>query len=183
MTTGNWYNSDGLPLQFGTSKANFEPGGDYSFAGPNRIMELDLDASTSMTGAALSTTAQAISLGNLFLTGNNIQLEKVELIGETAIASGPTSFSLGLASGNPFTAGGLTTISDTAFLATISPWTAGNLTTYTLSSTGAGAFIGEYLSTTNHTTPGWITAKIAGSAGSGKARVRIFYHGAGTIPN
>lgn len=184
MTTGNWYNSDSLPLQYGTSKATVEGGGNYSFGGSARILEVDLDTGLTLTGGPVGiTNPYAISGTTFFSTSPNIQIDKVELIGETAVTNW-TGLDLGFAYGNPFTSGGLTVISNTALLNAIAPWTAGNLTTYVLSSTGAGGFIGSYLNATNMTTPGYVTAMVtAGTAGTGKARVRVHYHGAGTIPN
>src|SRR5882672_3290599 len=39
MVSGNWYNQDGLYLQFGTSKAIPEIGGDYLIYGETREVE------------------------------------------------------------------------------------------------------------------------------------------------
>lgn len=39
MSTGFWFNQDGLPLQFGTQKAIPEMGGDYLMYGENREVE------------------------------------------------------------------------------------------------------------------------------------------------
>lgn len=53
MSTGFWFNQDGLPIQFGTQKAIPELGGDYVFFGPNRCFEtlISLGATSFGTGA------------------------------------------------------------------------------------------------------------------------------------
>lgn len=52
MSTGNWLNQDGLYLQFGTSKAIPEAGGDYMVYGDNREIEVLINLGTTSYGSA-----------------------------------------------------------------------------------------------------------------------------------
>jgi hypothetical protein len=51
MSTGSWLNQDGLYLQFGTSKAIPEAGGDYLVYGDNREIEVLINLGTTAYGS------------------------------------------------------------------------------------------------------------------------------------
>lgn len=178
MTTGNWFNNDGLYLEFGTTKAQVDTAGEYKMFGPQRIIEVDIDIST------LTTTAAIQSNNTFFPIGTNIQIDKVEVIAQVAVAT-ITSFSVGLMKQDRTTA-----LSDTALINAMTQavvGTAGNTQVLTAGSTAAGAYVGAtaggYVGAYagNPTEMAYMTAKIAGSAGTGKVRVRIFLSAVGTI--
>src|ERR1700688_1075857 len=51
MSTGSWLNNDGMYLQFGTSKAMPEAGGDYLVYGDNREIEVLINLGTTAYGS------------------------------------------------------------------------------------------------------------------------------------
>lgn len=180
MVAGNWFNNDGLYLEFGVTKPTVEHAGTFSMGGPNRVTEL-------VVNLVPLTTTPAIQANNLFFPiGTNIQIEKVEVVTEIA-ATGGTSFSLGLMKQDR-----TTVLSNTAFIAAMitaevdtigetklvikGTAAAGN---YTAATTEDGAYIGNF--GTNPTEMGYITALAAGTFTTGRVRVRIYWHGVGTI--
>ena len=178
MVAGNWFNNDNLYLEFGTTKATVATAGEYRMLGPQRIAEVDIDIST------LTTTAAIQDNNYFFPIGTNIQIDKVEVITQVASAT-ITSLSVGLMKQDRST-----TLSDTAFVAALAQAdmdAAGETKVLTAGSTAAGnyvgavagAYVGSYA--TSPTETGYITAKIAGSTGTGKVRVRIFWSAVGTI--
>lgn len=187
MSSGSWTNSDGLYLQFGTAKAAAEGGGEYAMWGPNRVAEVVINLS-SITAV---TTQTIVSNTLFFPEGQGLTVEKVELFTEIAASTtgGPT-LSIGLMQGDRVTtasAGGAT-----AFITTVSSTsmtTAGQLTTYTAGQSGAGGLIGVYNTQWNTNTSGtnsvggYITAQLGATTATGQVRVRIYYHGVGTIQN
>ena len=97
---------------------------------------------------------------------------------ETASASG-TSFSVGLIQMDRAT---IPSNYSTAFINAIinaSTNAVGDALTFTAGSTSAGGLIGTYPAAA--TGPYYITALSSGTYTTGKARVRIYYHGVGTI--
>lgn len=174
MTSGNWMNSDGLYIQYGTSKAVPETGGDYLNYGANRVMEVLIDLTTLTSTAAIqsnTTFFPSPPTGQLYI-------EKVELTVETASASG-TSFSVGLIQADRAT---IPSNYSTAFvnaLINASTNAVGDLITMSAGSTSAGGLIGTFPAAA--TGPYYITALSSGTYTTGKVRVRIFYHGVGVI--
>jgi hypothetical protein len=174
MTSGNWFNNDGLYLQYGTSKATPETGGDYLSYGANRVIEVLIDLTTLTSTAAIqsnTTFFPAPPSGQLYI-------EKVELTVETASASG-TSFSVGLIQADRAT---IPSGYSTAFvnaLINASTNATGDLIVMSTGSTSAGGLIGTYPAAA--TGPYYITALSSGTYTTGKVRVRIFYHGVGVI--
>lgn len=174
----NWLNKDNLFIQYGTDKTTTENAGEFAFDGPNRIVEFRLDLTT------LATASASIISNNLIFPAppsGQLYIEKVELTVETAATSGGSAtFNVGLIQMDRAT---VPTNYGTAFinagaLATVNA--AGDLITYTTGSTGAGGLIGS--SPANATGPYYLTAQ-AGTAvfTAGVVRVRIYYHGIGTI--
>lgn len=202
MSSGNWVNNDGLPLQYGTSKATPEVTGDYDMPGPNRVLETVIDLSTLITA-----NATILTINTLFPSGANLYIEAVELVAEVGMstASSPTlsigvcKTDLNLSSGTTVTwdgtaykatvpSNGATAFVNAIIAADLS--TAGDRVYLTLNSsapigadTYAGSYLGNYLDTTNLIYPMYLTATLGTATATGKIRVRIFYHGAGTIVN
>ena len=202
MSSGNWVNNDGLPLQFGTTKATADTTGNYDMPGPNRMIETLIDLSTLITANAtvLTTNTLVPSMANLYV-------EAVELVAEVGMstASSPT-LSIGICNNNLNTSSGTTVTWDgTAYKATIPTngatafvnaipasnlSTAGDRVYLTLNSSApigadsyAGSYLGNYEDTTNLTSPMYLTATLGTATATGKIRCRIFYHGVGTIAN
>lgn len=173
MSTGNWMNKDNLYLEFGTTKAVVDTGGDYKTFGDNRVAEVLIDLTT------LTSTAAIQSQVLFFPSGVNIFIEKVQVVAEVGATVG-TSFSVGLIQDDRATipSGYSTAFINAEVTATIA--TAGMQQTYFQNTTHAGGLIGSTAAAA--TGPGYyITALAAGTFSTGKVRVRIFYHGIGTI--
>lgn len=66
MSTGNWLNNDGLYLQFGTSKAIPEIGGEYMVYGDNREIELMINLGATSYGSASGQNVQNPALPSSF---------------------------------------------------------------------------------------------------------------------
>lgn len=170
----NWYNNDGLFIQYGTDKAAVETAGEFLSYGSNRVVEVLIDLTTLTSTAAVqsnTTFFPAPPSGQLYI-------EKVELTVETASASG-TSFSVGLIQADRST---IPSGYSTAFvnaLINASTNAVGDFVSMTAGSTSAGGLIGTYPAAA--TGPYYITALSSGTYTAGKVRVRIFYHGTGTI--
>lgn len=169
----NWLNADGLFLQFGTDKAVSETAGEYLNYGANRVVEVLIDLTTLTTTAAIQSNTE------IFGDGANIYIEKVEAIAEVGATTG-TSFSVGLIQMDRATipSGYSTAFINAEVTATLA--TTGMAQTYFQNTAHAGGLIGSFPAAA--TGPYYITALSAGSAyTTGKIRVRIYYHGVGTI--
>jgi len=186
MSSGSWTNSDGLYLQFGTSKATAETWGDYQQPGGNRVIEGIINMGTVSTAAATVSTPVSNTL--FFPQGQNLFIEKVEIVAEVATSATSGSISVGLVQDDRSTVptGGasafISAVTTTAFT------TAGTIVTYSVGTAGVGGFVGTYNSQWNTNTSGtnsvggYITAYQSGtSSATGQLRMRIYYHGVGTI--
>lgn len=170
----NWYNKDGLFIQYGTDKTTAEVGGDYMTYGPNRMCEVLIDLTTLTSTATIQSNTTffgAPPTGQMFI-------EKVEATAETGAASG-TSFSVGLIQADRSTipSNYSTALINAEVTATLA--TAGMAQTYFQNTTHAGGLIGTQPA--NATGPYYITALSSGTFTTGKIRVRVFYHGIGVI--
>lgn len=170
MVGGTWYNTDGLYLKYGTTKAVPNIGGDFRMPGELRVMEIKIPDLTTLTSTA------AIIDDTLFVPTNCI-IEQVETVSDTAATSGGSAtLNIGLMKLDR-----TTTISDTALvnaMALTSIDGTGEKTTLVLGSTGAGSKIGTNIGTD----VGYITAKYGTAAfTAGAVTVRIKYRGVGTI--
>ena len=185
MSSGSWTNSDGLYLQFGTSKATAEVGGDYLSYGANRVAEVVLN----MASVPTVTTNTILSNTLFFPMGQNLFIEKVELVTEVAMnTSNAAVINIGLIQDDRST---VPTGGASAFVSAVTTTvftTAGNIVTYTAGTAGAGGFIGVYNTQWNTNTSGtnsvggYIMANITGATTTtGTVRVRVYYHGVGTI--
>lgn len=172
MGTQNWINKDLLFLQYGTDKAAVDAGGDFKSYGTNRIAEVYIDLTT------LTSTAAIQSNSLIFPSGSGIYIEKVEVVAEVGAASG-TSFSVGLIQMDRATipSSYSTSIINAEVTATVA--TAGMAQTYYQNTTHAGGLIGSFPASA--TGPYYITALSSGTYTTGKVKVRVFYHGVGTI--
>lgn len=165
MVAGNWFNPDGLYVQYGTQKAVPTTTGDYLSYGETREIEL------TITLATLTTSAVIQAQTTFFPTNCFIE----EVIVDTEVgAVGGTSFSVGLVQLDR-----ATPISTTAFLSAApiaNHTTAGQKFIYTTGVTGVGTSVG-----TTVANPGYITALCAGTYSAGVVKVRIKYRGIGLI--
>lgn len=186
MSSGSWTNSDGLYLQFGTAKATAETGGDFLAYGSNRIAEVVVNVGTLSSSVATASTPVSNTL--FFPQGQNLFIEKVEVVTEVALSATSGAISVGLVQDDRTT---VPTNGATAFVAaatTTNFTTAGEIVTFTGGSASAGALIGTYNTSWNSNTSGtnsvggYVTAFMSGtSSATGQLRVRIYYHGVGTI--
>ena len=186
MSSGSWTNSDGLYLQFGTAKATAEVGGDYLAYGSLRVAEIVVNLGTLSTGVATVSTPVSNTL--FFPQGQNLFIERVEVVTEVALSATSGALSIGLVQDDRST---VPTGGASAFVAAITSTamtTAGNIVVYTTGTASAGGYIGNYNSQWNTNTSGtnsvggYVTAYLGGtSSATGQVRVRIYYHGVGTI--
>lgn len=193
MSSGSWTNNDGLYLQFGTTKATAETGGDYTMWGPYRVAEVDLNLGLLTSSSLAATTPTVISNTLFFSEGQGIQIDKVELENETITTPTTAAISIGLVQGGrassdvPST-GGATSFVNGYSLTTAGFTTAGALVTFTAGTASGGSLIGVYNTQWNTNTSGtdsvggYITANLgAATSATGLVRCRIYYHGVGTI--
>jgi hypothetical protein len=175
----NWLNPDGLFVQFGTDKAIPEVAGEFSFEGPNRILEIAINQATLLT---LTATPLIISNTTVFPAPPTGQLyiEKAELIVETAV-TGASTLSIGFIQMDRATIPGgysqaIINAETQAHMATV-----GTILEYSPASIPAGSaqqgsLIGSFPATA--TGPYYITATGTATAfTAGAVRVRIYYRG------
>lgn len=166
MVGGNWFDSDGLYRQYGTSKAVPTTMGDFSMPGEWR----DIEFTTNLaTGQPLATAGTYI-MGNTTFLPTGVFIESVNYSVETAAAGG-TSISVGTIRADRSTSISATNLS--AAVATASLTAGANVTVNT------GGIVG----TTTSFTDGfaYITATTIGTFTAGSVKWRIRYRGIGTI--
>ncbi len=159
---GSWMNPDGLYKVYGTDKAIPTTAGDYNSLGEDRTIEFYVDTSTLTTTAAIQANTTLLPAG--------VFIDSVTVEATTAVTT-LTSISLGLMKQDR-----TTTISDTALVAAIvlaNVDAAGETTVITGGTTYAGTKVG----TTSGSDAGYLTAKIAGTAGVGIIKVLVKYRG------
>jgi len=169
----NWLNPDGLFQQYGTDKAIAETAGEFSFEGPNRIVEVLVDLTVLSTSSSAPTILSNTTIFPAPPSGQ-LYIESVEITAETAAASG-TSFNIGLIQMDRAT---IPSGYGQGFIAaevTATYATAGDYVKYTTGTSKAGSLIGT--SPANATGPYYLTAYTTGTYTTGKLRVRISYHG------
>lgn len=178
ITSGqSYYTASGLYLKFGSTIATPTKWGDYSFRGPNRIIEGTIDLTALTASSTVPSIVADVSFFPALATGQ-LFIEKVEAVAETGAASG-TSFSVGLIQADRST---IPTNYDHAFInaeVTATLATAGQAQTYKQDTTHAGGLIGS--APASATGPYYITAYTSGTYTTGIIRVRIFYHAIGVI--
>ncbi len=169
MVAGNWLNSDGLYIQYGTSKAVPTTMGDYLSYGDTREIEFTITMSSL-------TTSPVIQGNTTFFPSNQVFIESVQTDVDVTAAGG-TSLSVGLMATDR-----TTVISNTSFLSAAplaDHTTAGQRKDYTVGVTGVGGAVGTTLAAAN--SGYYITALAAGTYTTGSVKVRIRYRGIGTI--
>lgn len=170
MVGGNWFNNDGLYIQYGTSKAVVTTAGDYLSYGDTREIEFTLTPSTLTTSPVIQ--------ANTTMFPSGVFVESVTTVVDNVACAGGTSISIGLMNLDRSTV-----ISNTAFLAAavLADHTAvGQTKTYTNGVATGGAYLGTVTNLTSNSA--YITALAAGTyTGAGTIKVRIRYRGFGTI--
>lgn len=169
MVAGNWFNNDGLYLQYGTSKAVPTTMGDYLSYGEWRDIEFTINLAT---GSPLATAGTYI-IGNTTFLGTSIFLESVNVSVETAAAGG-TSIAIGTRKLDRVTDISTTNILTTTVTATL---VAGyNNTTTT------GGLVGTTITPTQLPDgSAYITVTTVGTYTAGSMKVRLRYRGIGNI--
>lgn len=157
-------NIDGLFRRYGTETAIPTTAGDYVAYGENRKMEFFINIADLTTSAAIIPYADTTFMA----AGMFIDEVKVETV--TAVAT-ITSLSIGLMKLDRST-----TISDTAFVAAL-PQASMDVAGETTVITGGTTYAGTKVGTTTGTDSGYLTAKIAGSTGTGLVKVIVSYRG------
>lgn len=192
MSSGSWTNSDGLYIQFGTTKAVPETGGDYKMPGPNRFIEVDINLANLTSSSLAATTPTVISNTLFFPEGQGTFIEKVELLNVTPGSTSAIALSLGLVQGDRVTVpttGGATSFINAFSLTGATISAQGNLVTFTVGSSGVGGLVGSSSVQWNTNTTlqsnsvgGYLTANMGTiTTATGTYRARIYYHGVGTI--
>lgn len=153
----NWFNNDGLFIQYGTDKAIPTTAGEYVSYGDLRETVIKIDLTTL--------TSSAVIQDNVCFIPSGVVFEQVEVIADEVAASG-TSFSIGLVKQDRTTA--LSTTAFVAAMVTASVDTLGEKNILNKGTTYAGAYLG-----TTSTDSGYITALASGTYTTGKVQVRI----------
>ncbi len=171
MVAGNWFDTDGLYRQYGTTKAVPETGGDYLRYGEYRQQEYTIDLTT------LTPFGTNIIQSNTTFIPAGVFVESVEIDVEVAATSaGAPTFNVGLIANDRSTVTSATGFVNAIALATLAQ---GAKVILTGGSTGAGGYIGT---TTGIPSTGYLIAQ-AGVAvyTAGKVKVRINYRTTSTI--
>jgi hypothetical protein len=207
----SWTNNDNLYLKFGTSKITADNSGDYTMYGPNRVAELTINAATySSIGVTAASSGNAASMTIISDTvlfppagssssgagasnSNTWMIEKVEVFTDVSpsAANGTPALNIGLVQWDRLTLASSGYGSALASGVALANLSSGALNTYLFTGSlpsggaGIGALVGTSPSSANG--PYYVTASIASTAASapfanvGNTRVRIYYHGTGTI--
>jgi hypothetical protein len=168
--TQNYFDNDGLLRRYGTDKTVPGLGGEFRMPGELRELEFMIDISK------LTTTAQIIE-EQVYLP-KSVWIEKVVVDVQVAAAT-ITSLSVGTVLSSTRDSADAT---DAGIISAevLAHLTLNNQITYpgfepvsAAASTHGGSLIGTATSSSN--APAYFTAKIAGSAGTGLLKVRVFY--------
>lgn len=167
MSSGSWKNSDGLYLEFGTTKQAVDVAGEYKTYGDFREINIRLDLTT------LTSTPAIISQNLKFPTG--CRIAQVTVITDTAATGTGATLDLGLQAEDRSTEidyNGLI-----AALPLTSMDAVGETSAITVGSTGAGALLGTSTSSVGYLTANYNTAAFT----AGAVDIRVFYYGRGVI--
>lgn len=168
MVTGNWMNSDGLYIQYGTSKAVPTTMGDYLSYGESREIEFTLTPSTLTATPAIQ--------GNTAFLPNGAFIESIETEAEGTPPAGGTSISIGTMRADRTTVLSNTSLLQAQVLASHDG--AGEYNKYNVA--GGAGLGGTSIGTITSLVDGfaYITALAAGTyTGAGTMKVRIRYRG------
>lgn len=165
MVAGNWFNNDGLFVQYGTSKAVPTTMGDYLSYGEWRDVEFTVDLTTGSPYA----TAGTYIIGNTTFLGTPIFIESVNYDVEVAAAGG-TSISVGTMKLDR-----TTSISNTNLSAAVADGTltqGANVTVFT------GGIVGTTVTSSTFTDgAAYVTITTIGTHSAGRVKFRIRYRG------
>lgn len=168
MSSGTWYNSDGLELEFGTTKSAIDPAGEYKTYGDFREINIRIPDLTTITASP------AIISNNLkFPIG--MRIARIDIISDVAATGAGAVLNLGLIGEDRSTQIDYDGLIAAIPLANIDA--VGETTSLTVGSTYAGALLG-----TSTTSVGYLTADYDTAAfTAGAVDIRIFLYGRGTI--
>lgn len=162
----SWTNPDGLTQLYGTELAVPTTAGDYVSYGESRTLEFFVNI------ADLTTSAAIVKAAETTFVPAGVFIDSVTLEAQTAAAT-ITSLSLGACKLDRTTAIAENAFADAVVVADINGAGETKVLTGPPAAGGAGTKVG----TTFGADPGYLTAKIAGSAGTGLIRVLIKYRG------
>lgn len=168
MTAGNWFNQDGLFIQYGTAKAVPTTTGDFLSYGETR----DIEFTVNLANAPYSTAGTYI-IGNTTFLGTNIFIESVNYDVELA-ATGGTSVSVGTMRLDRTTAVSNTNLSAAVITATMTQGASATVNT--------GGIVGTTVTPTQFPDgSAYITVTTIGTFTQGIVKFRVRYRGVGTI--
>lgn len=160
---GSWMNSDGLYLEYGTTKTSVEKAGTYRTNGELREVELTLTLSEVGTSPAIVSNTQIIPSG--------VKIQQVVVVASTAAVGATAVLNLGLQKLDRSTQIDYDGIIAALPVASIDA--TGEQTTLTPGATYAGALLG----TTTGADPGYLVADYDTAAfTAGVLRIRIQYY-------
>lgn len=159
-----YLDNDGLYRKYGTEKAVPTTAGDFTSFGEDRTLEFFVDISKLTTTSSILADTTVVPAG--------VFIDSVILEAQTAAAT-ITSLSIGAVKTDRTTAIAENAFADAVVVADINGAGETKVLTGPPTSGGAGTKVG----TTFGSDPGLITAKIAGSAGTGLIKVLIKYRG------
>lgn len=172
MTSGSWFDGDGLYRQYGTAKATSEVAGEYKTYGDMREINLRIPDLTAV-GSTSAAGAGIISNNVKFPTG--LRIARIDIISDVAATGSGAVLNLGLIGEDRTTEidfdGLIAALPVTSFD------TVGETTSLTVGSTYAGALLGTSTSSVGYLTADYDTAAFM----AGALNIRIFLYGRGTI--
>lgn len=173
MSSGSWYNSDGLYLEFGTTKPVNAPGGFYRTVGELREIEL----SVALSGLTSTNVGTIVGGPNIKFPSLS-RIQEIEVVTQTAATGSGALLNLGLVKEDQSTE-----IDGDGLLVALpmtSVSTAGQTLVIRTGNSFAGALLGTETSTANG--PGYITADWDTAAFTGGVlRIRVKYYQANVI--
>lgn len=167
MSSGNWTNSDGLYIEFGTSKPAVDVAGEYKTYGDFREINARIDLTT------LTSSGTIISQNLKF--PKELRIARVDVISDTAATGSGATLDIGLMKEDRSTEldyNGLVAALPVASLATV-----GTITSLSTGTASAGALIGTSTSSVGYLTANYNTTAFT----AGTVDVRIFLYGRGVI--
>lgn len=172
MSSGNWYNSDGLYLEYGTTKPTIDVAGEYKNFGDLREVNIRL---ADLTTVPVSSAAGAGIISQNFKFPTGCRIQRIEVVSDVAATGTNAVLNLGLIQEDRSTE-----IDFDGFIAALpltSFDTVGETTVLTAGSTYGGALLG-----TSTTLVGYLTADYDTAAfTAGALNIRIFYYGRGVV--
>lgn len=161
----NWYNADGLFIQYGTDEAKVVPGGDT-----NRQGESLQELSFKITATTITTTDTVVDYNLIIPKGGRVH--QVDIIAETlATSGGAATLNVGLQKTDH-----ATSVSATGLVSALAMSgnldSAGKLTRINVGSTGAGSKIGVTAAENDVISISWGTAAFT----AGVFVIKVFWY-------